>query len=260
MGTYLQSKNRIDIGKWFSDHFGANDLLQLQELPKNVTLFHDIWPLGYQSAHLLLWTTEHVLSVSQSSAEQIAGMNVAKNILLTKLGKMYPNHDIVWFEHGPGYIDGVPISCGGCHVDQAHIHFVVFRNKHTFDDLASEIEGNLQKSGWDNIPNNKVTITNWDELKNSVTHFPYLLVGIKTNSGEITEVAYLQNHAKYTLESQFMRKIISTLDGFPETKYWHWRDVMEGLGSKERLKELQNNVLQFQKAFLDSSDNIPKTT
>lgn len=246
MKAYLCSDNRTATGKWFHDNYGMNDSLRLKGLPSSVILMHDIWPLGYESAHLLLWTKENCISVAISTNDQLRDMSIAKDVILAKLHTLYQNKNIIWFEHGPGYIDGSAISCGGCHVDQAHVHFVVFREKNTFKEVKSKIRKSLIKSGWDNTASQGLSIRKWDQIKRSVKQYPYLLVGMDTPSKKIEESIYIQRKPNQALESQFMRKIISSMDGFPETKYWHWRDAVEGLGSTDRLVELKSKIPLFQ--------------
>lgn len=226
----------------FQQFWGLDDRLTGLDIPDEFTLRQDLLPIGAESVHLLLLPKQHALSFASyaSAATSRAVESVSQQLL-----EAYPDHQLVVFEHGPGFLDGQPIACGGCHVDHAHLHFVLAEGRYDFRLLVNQLQKELAESQWQDVEASHFQV---DGLhvpdKNIVGIRPYLYVASITPNSQHTRM-YIQQSAEEELASQLFRRLISDWRQKSSALFWHWRDFVAGLTDPDHVKNLQTEIQRF---------------
>lgn len=247
--TYLHTVECQKVTDSFRSFFGYDTHIAMTGIPPKTVVFHDIYPLGFEAGHVLLWGKEGNASIAVVSKEQQQQLETAKDIILKRLHALYPKHTVLFFEHGPGVINGCQVDCGGCHIDQIHIHFVVLLQKIKIRSILPILESLLTQNGWLHPEHIRENVIAWKDIGMYTKHFPYLHVGWDSLEDKSHMFVYPQTDESYVIESQLMRKVVGILHGHPEPGYWHWRDMVQGFASQARMAQLQKEVPIFRKKF-----------
>jgi len=233
----------------FKKTYAVDQQINIEGLDDEFVVMQDLVPLGIDGAHLLLLPKRSGRghSISLASIDDQTRLKAASDTVINFLQKNFGRNNIFTFEHGPGFIEGEPIACGGCHMDHAHGHFVVLPHGASFDPIKNKLEESLSLSGWDHLLDqtyeSEVLFSDVDKIAKLS---PYLQIGIITNEDNRKSFTYVQRKTSDKVASQLMRKILALcVYGEKDSTYWHWRDITDGLTSNTRLEELQNIVMKF---------------
>lgn len=232
--------------KYFQDLYGnLPHTLNIPGLPSNFTVLQDLVPIGEQGGHLLLMPNSHYISLA--TIENQNEVETARDVIIKQLNLYFPNNPIFMFEHGPGFIEGEPIACGGCHLDHAHGHFMILPTGTTLLPIQQKMEEMLRLNGWSNLENNRVS-TN-EIFTNIAIHTklnPYLQMGMIYPDGKVESFIYIQSTTDFNVASQLLRTVVSeVVYGKGKSEDWHWRDIHMGLSSKDKKEKLNSMVHQF---------------
>ena len=221
--------------------------LSVPGISKNFTILQDFAPLGIYGGHILLLPNAHFISFA-TICDQIEAQQEVSNII-NSLKKFFPRNPIFIFEHGPGFLNGEMIACGGCHVDHAHLHFLILPEHVRLEPIKQRFEEILTTTGWSDAltrgQRSDHLLRNIDKITGVE---PYLFIGMVHPNDTSVSYIYIPKNQKEQIESQVVRKIIADIVyHHPESPYWHWRDICAGLSSEERLEELKRNQIAFRK-------------
>lgn len=90
---------------------------------RNLLLIPDDSPITQD--HLLIVTKGHFLSLASAPSETLLAIHQAKETLKAFFHQIEPDKKLLFFEHGPGQINGVIQRCGACAgTDHAHLHVI----------------------------------------------------------------------------------------------------------------------------------------
>lgn len=207
------------------------------------TILQDVVPLAESGAHLMIMPNSHRISLA--TVDDQSELAAATNATISGLRKHF-SEPIFFFEHGPGFIEGEQIACGGCHMDHAHGHVLLLPAGTQLKPIQERAEQILYQSGWDDIPNKRVESTTVFTGNDKVAGLePYIHMGLMTDD-EAHAITYIQKFKNHAVESQLLRHVVSeVIYKHPESSYWHWRDVAEGLADHARLNQIQKEVIIF---------------
>lgn len=160
--SYLQDfikKNGMNRGLIYGEKFSNNNIVDLKYMSNENLLVKDIYPIG--NTHLLLMPKAHAvgsLSLIPEESKQIFQKDV--EVTLASLQSMYPNRDIIFFEHGTGDVvfDNTPIPATKKRVDIAHGHFLIppEGKNNNFLKLVNLTIERLKEDGWKNLENKQL--------------------------------------------------------------------------------------------------------
>lgn len=95
---------------------------------KELLVVPDYSPIAQD--HLLIITRGHFLSLASTPLETLLAVQQAKKDLEVFFNKTEPDKTLLFFEHGPGKLNGVVQHCGACAgADHAHLHVVPLQEK-----------------------------------------------------------------------------------------------------------------------------------
>jgi len=232
--------------KYFKDFYGdLPHTLNIPGVPSTFTVLQDLVPIAESGGHLLLMPNKHCISLA--TVEDQIGIGIARDSIVTQLKIYFPNNPIFMFEHGPGFIEGQPIACGGCHLDHAHGHIMILPKGYSLAPIQNKMEEMLIKNGWGNLEKNKVS-TN-ELFTNIAIHTklnPYLQMGMVNVDNSINSFIYIQNTTSFNVASQLLRTVVSEIIyGKSKPSDWHWRDIHMGLSTEEKKQHLKSEVIKF---------------
>ncbi|MFH0773420.1 MAG: hypothetical protein V1922_03865 [bacterium] len=221
--------------------------LNIPGVPNTFTVLQDVVPIAELGAHILLMPNLHDISLASVADKE--GMLVAKDAIVEALQKHFPDNPIFTFEHGPGFIQGESIACGGCHMDHAHGHIMVLPKKTSFDMIQQRMEEILILNGWKNPRSHAVeSIHIFTDSVSFAGMQPYLHIGMIFPEGKTISYTYVQKSKSFNVPSQLLRLVVAdVVYDQKDPTYWHWRDVESGLTSPDRMHELKTNVTAFRK-------------
>ena len=211
----------------------------------------DLVPIAEKGGHVLLMPNKvgkgHDISLATVNDQK--QLEFATNVAVGELKKIFPENPIFIFEHGPGFIEGEPIACGGCHLDHAHGHILLMPKGTRLESIKKGIEKNLAQIGWNN-PASRAEKS--DEIFANIYNVtginPYLHVGMISPEENVTSFTYVQKLESEYVESQSLRRVIAdVVYSEKSTWYWHWREISSGNTSQQRLTQLQNDIEHFRK-------------
>lgn len=246
---YAVDNNGTDVFKQF---YGDSQILGISGLSDSFTALQDVVPLGEEGAHVLLVpkpsNAGHDISLAVV-ADQESVLWAGKVVVGTLLNVFPEGNPIFYFEHGPGHIDDQPIACGGCHMDHAHGHFVVLPKEEEDSLIVIRNKANemLATTGWSEKALDVETEASLlEHLSQRAEGRPYLHFGMIYPNGDVKAYTYVQKRVEEYVESQLFRGIIaSEIYKKPDPTFWHWRDIVAGFTSEERVSELRRNRQVF---------------
>lgn len=234
--------------KYFRNlHGNIPHVLNIPNVPANFTVLQDVVPLAENGGHLLLMPNHHFISLATVNDKK--GLINTTDIIIKNLHKYFPNNPIFIFEHGAGFIEKKPIACGGCHINHAHGHIVVLPKGSKLEIIKNKMEEELIRSGWRNPRTQAIQSSRiFYHLDKFTGLNPYLHIGIVTKDGQITSFTYPQKVKSFNIPSQLIRAVISSIIyGQADSTHWHWRDILIGLTSLKRIKQIKTDVVKFRK-------------
>lgn len=189
---------------------------------KEIVVLPDISPLS--EGHLLILSKDHYYSWSQVSvnAEKEVERFIEKANDLFYV--MFPNEDLLLFEHGPGQINGKLVRCGSClSIDHAHLHLLpIKRDEHLFSNLISRIEDEFHLETIRMLTKNPIRL-----LKTIAQGKPYFFVfNYIKNEGSI----FIKQNINTYIPPQFLRMLIaSTYFNVEEEDIsrWVWQNYLK---------------------------------
>ncbi|MEP7166363.1 MAG: hypothetical protein ABI758_00110 [Candidatus Woesebacteria bacterium] len=218
--------------------------LTIPGVSKEFTVLQDVVPVAEEGAHLLLMPNKHRISLA--TVEDQAGVQEAMVTIVDALRAFYPQNPIFTFEHGPGFVEGEQIACGGCHMDHAHGHMLVLPEGSTLESIRTKMEEDLSHTGWENPAargvESEAIFTNIADITGMS---PYVQIGM-IDGDHMQSVTYAQHKTSENVESQLLRRIISqVVYDKPQRVDWHWRDITEGFTTNEKLQQLRDQAKAF---------------
>lgn len=237
----------------FKELYSENQIIDIQGLLSSYIVLQDLIPLGIHGAHLLLLAKANGKShdISLASVENQKEMLLATQLLIRVMKLCFPKHPLLVFEHGPGFVNGEPIACGGCHVDHAHGHLLALPRGVDLTAIVDDVEKTLSASGWSDLSNQKFYSSEiLGELPAIAGINPYMHFGLVNSDDETSALTYVQTSRDQHVESQLIRRVIAkVVYGQTRATYWNWRDVSDGLTSKQRMQELRQSVADFRSIY-----------
>lgn len=236
----------------FREMYNKDQILNIPSLPRDFTTMQDVVPIAEKGGHVLLIPNRvgegHYISLAiVNNQEQLA---IASKVVTAELNKVFPENPIFTFEHGPGFIEGEPIACGGCHLDHAHGHMLLLPKGTTLEPIKTKMEQALDESGWDNPAlRAEAASAIFTNIYDIAGINPYLHIGmINSEENDAISFTYVQKSKTENVESQLLRKIIANVVySEKDATYWHWQDVSMGIASRQKLTQLRNDVAHFRR-------------
>lgn len=233
--------------EYFRDlHGDLPHTLQIPNLPSGFSALQDVVPIAEKGGHIMLMPNSHHISLA--SIDSVENLKSASSAIEGALQQYFPENPIFVFEHGPGFIEGEPIACGGCHMDHAHGHYLLLPKGTALEPIRSNMETVLLENGWpepqkESIPSNEI----FTNIADVAGMSPYLHIGmIDRSSGERSSFTYIQRSTSFNVPSQLLRAVIADqVYGQQDPTYWHWRDVHMGLTFQDREDEVRRDVVEF---------------
>lgn len=221
--------------------------LNIPNVPRNFTVLQDLIPIAEYGGHLLLIPNTHFISLA--SVEDQEGLSITRDSIIYGLRKHFPQNPIFMFEHGPGFIDDEPIACGGCHLDHAHGHIMVLPKESRLLNIQNKMEDILSECGWMNPRDSAIQSTDIFTGTHEITgNYPYIQIGIYTVDLNCTSLVYVQKSRKNIVPSQLLRTVIAdVIYGLKDSFYWHWRDILMGFSTPQRLSQVRQDAILFRK-------------
>ena len=137
-------------------------------------------------------------------------------------------------------------------MDHAHGHFVVVPESTALQEVRLEMERALVESGWTN-PLSQMIYRSGDisDIGEISQNNPYLLLSFSpVGSTHFDSYLYKQMEEQQYVESQLLRRIISHVCfGQSSPTEWHWRDIVSGFTTEEKIQNLKKSVLEFRAKF-----------
>jgi diadenosine tetraphosphate (Ap4A) HIT family hydrolase len=236
----------------FRKMYNRDQMLNIPNLPQNFTVMQDLVPIAEKGGHVLLMPNKvgkgHDISLATVNDQK--QLMLASSVVATELKKIFPENPIFIFEHGPGFIEGEPIACGGCHLDHAHGHMLLMPKDTTLEPIKKGIEKNLAQIGWDN-PDSRAEGSSeiFTNIYDVAGINPYLHIGMISPEGNVMTFTYVQKSENEYVESQSLRRVLAdVVYSEKATEYWHWREISSGNTSQQRLAQLQNDIAHFREA------------
>lgn len=189
--------------------------------------------------HLLIITKGHFLSLASTPLETSLAVQQAKKDLEGFFNKAEPGKTLLFFEHGPGQLNGVVQRCGACAgADHAHLHVVPLQKKQPgiIAFLKEKIRETLI------IP--EIEITNPQQMR-SYANQPYLF--IETDglgylfSPRFQDVSYIP--------SQFIRRMLGLYLQLPDEN-WDLRHLHLEHRDRER-QRIRQTLVKFSQFSLN---------
>ncbi|GEM_PF-1417354 len=220
--------------------------LRIPGMPAGWTVLQDVIPLAELGGQLIIMPDRHWISLA--TVDDQKGLVAATDAVVSGLRGVFP-HPIFYFEHGPGFIEGEQIACGGCHMDHAHGHLLLLPEGTTLKPIQEHTEQILEYYGWTDIPNKRVESTTVFTDNDRVAGLrPYIHLGM-IRDNDTHSVTYVQTSIDDAVESQLMRRVIAeVVYHHTEPAYWHWRDLAINLANPQRIAQLQHDVIAFREA------------
>lgn len=219
--------------------------LNIPGVPNSWIALQDVVPIAEMGAHILILPRVHRISLATVDDQQ--EIVAARDAAVNGIRKFFPNHPIFFFEHGPGFIEGEEVACGGCHLDHGHGHIQVMPTGTTLEPIQKRMESILAASRWEN-PQGRAMASDkmFTDISGAVGISPYLHIGMITEAG-IQSYTYVQRSLAETVESQLLRRVVAEeVYKQSERSYWHWRDLTELPDFfPGRISQLQKDVAQF---------------
>src|SRR3989339_1944845 len=196
---------KIKTTEYFRSMYGdLPHTLDIPGVPTTFTVLQDLVPIAEQGGHLLLIPNIH--SISLAAIRDKKGLSIARDVVLHSLRKYFPNNPIFIFEHGPGFLDGESIACGGCHLDHAHGHLLVLPKWSQLTPIKNRMEEVLSTYGW-GIKNLNAIYS--DEIFTNIAKNtginPYLHIGMVMPDSTRISLTYVQTIKSLNIPSQLLR-------------------------------------------------------
>ncbi len=220
--------------------------LDIPGLPKGWTALQDVVPVAEHGGHILLMPDMHRISLATVEDQEKVGQ--ATEAVLFGLHRFFPDNPVFFFEHGPGFVDGQPIACGGCHLDHAHGHFLLMPEGTLLEPIQNTLETIFANANYEPFDRYEYEqLVPFSELPEVAGIHPYLHIGmIDPGQNTSRSVTYVQTSPTQVMESQLMRRVISSqVYGKPNPREWHWRDITAGFVPGETVRKVQRDIREF---------------
>ncbi|MDO8451683.1 MAG: hypothetical protein Q7S76_02330 [bacterium] len=224
-------------------HGDLPHVLRIPGMPASWTALQDVVPLAEQGGHVMIMPNQHWISFA--SVDDQRGLAKSTQSVVSGLRKFFP-HPIFFFEHGPGFVEGKQVACGGCHMDHAHGHLLLLPEGTTLEPIKRHTEYVLGLCGWTDIPEKRIESTTIFTKNDRTTGTkPYIHMGMIINN-DTHSYTYIQTSVDDAVEAQLLRRVIAdAVYHRPERSYWHWRDITSNFADDERITQIQKDVIMF---------------
>jgi len=264
----------INRNKKFYNRFynSYSNLVKIPGLSEESVIIKDIFPISYP--HLLFCHTKKMIySLSEKISDKkfLQDFNIFKNLLK----KIYPDRDIIFFEHGSGNatINGIKQkTSAGKSIVFAHGHFCIMpENMHSkFTTILNKSKNILEKNGWEKLHKNIITGNNllpdflsaFEKIgiKSSKDYPPYLLLSeYSPLTKKERSALILQERANTNIKtpSQLYRTLISTeIEGVDNIKNWDWKHLQNLIASNGDLSDFKSKINKITIGDLDFEERL----
>lgn len=238
----------------FTERTGHSPILNNGVGRSELMVMMDSFPIGEHGGHVLIVPRRHMASLAQFQNQDMLQATLQETAELIQ--RLFPDHWLFTFEHGPGELAGNRVKCGGCHVDHAHGHILVLPRSISFEEIQEQVEDVLENLEWD-----LATQTDFPEqpmvgIAEFVQDKPYLQIG---RWGDVTEaITYRQESGNQSIPSQLLRRIVSTVAGKSAPIHWNWKIALQQ-NLTERLDQYEQEALEFLNRFNSLADQVAAT-
>jgi hypothetical protein len=236
---------------YFQDLYGnLEHTLTIKGVPENFTVLQDLVPIAEYGGHLLLMPNLHHISLA--TIEDQTSLKTASDAIVSTLQSHFPHNPLFIFEHGPGFIEGEPIACGGCHLDHAHGHIMILPEGSALDPIRQKAEAALISNGWSNLEKNRFkTKKMFTDIQETTKLNPYLYLGMVYPNKTTNAYIYVQNSKDFMVASQLLRTVVSeVIYNKSRPSEWHWRDIHTGLSTPEKKRELKAKIMELRNLII----------
>ena len=249
-----------DTEKVHKKIFGiSKTIVEVPNLSSNSAVTKDIMPVTYP--HLLLFRpNDNIYALTEVVNKQdfISDYNATIDFLK----KMYPQQDILFFEHGSGslkYNDANKPKAAGKSVTFAHGHFCVMplKSSNIFSDLVKEVKNILSYNNWSNIDDNSIkTLSISDGYKKLIndenignSYPPYLAMSYFDHiANKEKSLIILQDNDKATTPSQLLRMLANKF-AFNDNNEanWNYKKLLIKVNNGENYNEFNLKIKEVKK-------------